>query len=248
MNADDDAAQQSGGGDAEDRASHPCRYVLKRDTIMRLFVDTCVWRHWLAFKNKRPFENRALENEAKEFDRVYDVVVSSEPLRHIFLYNARIEGELTACYFNGLPISFSLIKETGCFERIPIPLSRADGTYKCDGSLLCGGRFGGALKGMLSMDGHDHERALGAAVTKSKLENPAHTKPRKKEFDVEHLESALEAEADLFITTDHPLINRLSRALGLLTNNLAARRANEICVTPSQALSRLKNDITIGCT
>jgi hypothetical protein len=98
------------------------------------------------------------------------------------------------------------------------------------------------------MDGYDHERALGAAVTKSKLDNPAHTKPRKKEFDVEHLESALEAGADLFITTDQPLISRLSRALGLLTDNMAVMRANEICVTPGQALSRLKDDITIGCT
>lgn len=108
---------------------------------MRLFVDTCVWRHWLALKNEKPFESHALENDAKEFDQVYEAV-SSEPLRHIFLYNARIEEELTECYLKGLPISFSSIKQNGCFERIPIPLSRADGTYKCDGSLLCGGRFG----------------------------------------------------------------------------------------------------------
>jgi len=29
VNADDDVAQQSGGGDAEDRTPHPCRYVIK---------------------------------------------------------------------------------------------------------------------------------------------------------------------------------------------------------------------------
>lgn len=206
---------------------------------MRLFVDTCVWRHWLTLKNSRPFENCVLEKHATDFDQIYEIV-SSGPLKHVFLYDARIEGELPDCYLNGLPMSFSKIKENGYFEKTPIPLSRADGTYKFDGSLLFGGRFGGALRGMLSMDGHDHERALQAAVPNRKLENPAHTKPRKKEFDVEHLESALEADADLFITTDQPLIDRLSRALGSLTDNSAVTRANEICVTPGQALSRLK--------
>lgn len=205
---------------------------------MKLFVDTCVWRHWLTFKNNKAFEKRALENGAKEFDRIYDIV-SSEPLKHIFLYNARIEGELTEYYLTGLPISFSLIKGSAYLERIPIPLSRADGTYKCDGSLLCGGRFGGALRDMLSIDGYDHERALQKAVPNHKLGNPAHTKPRKKEFDIEHLESALEAAAALFITADQHLLDRLSRALELLPENSAVTRANEICVTPNQALSRI---------
>lgn len=206
---------------------------------MRLFVDTCVWRHWLTLKNGRPFENCALEKHATDFDQIYEIV-TSESLKHIFLYDARIEGELPDCYLNGFPMSFSKIKENGYFEKIPIPLSRADGTYKADGSLLGGGRFGGSLRDMLSVDGHDHERALRDAVPNSKLENPAHTKARKKEFDVEHLESALEGDSDLFITTDQPLIERLRRALRLLTDNPAVPRANEICVTPGQALSRLK--------
>jgi len=95
------------------------------------------------------------------------------------------------------------------------------------------------------MDGHDHEWALRAAIPNSELESPAHTKPRhtkprKKEFDVEHLESALEGDADLFITTDQPLISRLNRALILLMDNSAVTRINEICVTPAQALTRLR--------
>lgn len=206
---------------------------------MKVFVDTCVWRHWLTLKNNKAFENCILENDAKDFDRIYDMV-SSELLRYVFLYNARIEGELTECYLTRLPISFSTIKGNVYFERIPIPLSRADGTYECDGSLLCGGRFGGALRGVLSMDGHDHEKALQTATPNYKLKKqPAHTKSRKKEFDIEHLESALEAGADLFITTDRSLINSLTRALGLLPENQAITRANEICATPGQALSRL---------
>ncbi len=206
---------------------------------MRLFVDTCVWWHWLTLKNSRPLENCVLEKHATDFDQIFEIV-SSDPLKHIFLYDACIERELPDCYLNGLPMSFSKIKEDGYFKKTPIPLSRADGTYKYDGSLLCGGRFGGALRGMLSLDGHDHERALQTTVPNSKRENPAHTKPRKREFDVEHLESALEADADLFITTDQHLIARLNRAIVSLTDNSAVMRANEICVTPGQALSRLK--------
>ena len=205
---------------------------------MKLFVDTSVWRHWLTFKNKKLFENDVLKNHAKEFDRIYDIV-SSQPFKHVFLYNARVEGELPDLYLNNLPISFSKIKVNSYFTETAIPLSRADGTYKADGSLLCGGRFGGTLKGILSIDGYDHQKALQTAVPNYKLENPAHTGPRKKEFDVEHIESALEADADLFITADQSLIDRLKRALALLSENSAVKRANEICVTPSQALSRL---------
>lgn len=214
---------------------------------MRFFVDTCVWRHWLTLKNGIEFENYTLKKHATDFQQVYDIV-SSGPLKHIFLYDARVEGELPDLYLNSLKLSFSKVKDSGCLEKIPIPLSRADGTYKCDGSLLCGGRFGCALRDMLSIDGHDHETALQVTAPNSRLENPAHTKPRKREFDIEHLEAAIEANADFFITTDQPLIDRLSRAVTLLTSNLAIIRANEICVKPIQALSRLKADITIGCT
>lgn len=206
---------------------------------MIIFVDTCIWRYWLTLKNGRPFDNRDIEKHATDFDKIYKIV-STGSVPHVFLYNARIEGELPDCYLNELPMSFSKTKENAFLKKIPIPLSRADGTYQCDGSLLRGGRFGGTLICMLSLDGHDHEKALHTAIPNIKLENTAHTNPRKMEFDVEHLESALEANADLFITADRPLINRLSRAVKSLPDNAAVINANEICVTPSQALDRLK--------
>ena len=205
---------------------------------MKLFVDTSVWRHWLTFKNKKLFENHVLEMHAKEFDRIYEIV-SSQLFKHVFLYNDRVEGELPDLYLNDLPISFSKIKVNSYFTKTAIPLSRADGTNKADGSLLCGGHFGGTLKEILSIDGYDHQKALQTAVPNYKLENPAHTGPRKKEFDVEHIESALEADADLFITADQRLIDRLRRASTLFPENSVINRVNEICVTPSQALSRL---------
>ena len=115
---------------------------------MRLFVDTCVWRHWLTLKNGRSFENRALEKHATDFDQIYEIV-SAEPAKHVFLYDTRIEGELPDSYLRDLPMSFSRLVENGFFERTPIPLSRGDRTYIGDGSLLAGGRFGGALRGIL---------------------------------------------------------------------------------------------------
>jgi len=203
---------------------------------MRLFVDTCVWRYWLTLKNSILFDKSDFEKHAEDFDKIYEIV-SFEPLKYVFLYDARVEGELPDCYLSDHKMAFSQIKENSFCKKVPIPLSRADGTYKLDGSLLGGGKFGGVLRDMLSMDGYDHEKAFQTAVPNIKLENPAHTKPRKKEFDIEHLESALEADADLFITADQPLIDRLNRAHGLFTDNLAVKRAYEICVTPSQALN-----------
>jgi hypothetical protein len=94
---------------------------------MKIFVDTCVWWYWLTLKNSRRLENCVLEKHAIDFDQIYEIV-SSEPLKHIFLYDACIEGELPDCYLNSLPMSFSKIKEKGYFEKTPIPLSRADGT------------------------------------------------------------------------------------------------------------------------
>jgi hypothetical protein len=205
---------------------------------MKMFVDTCVWRYWLTLKNGRDFENCILESHAKHFDQIYKIV-SSKPLKHVFLYNTRIEGELPDSYLYGLTMSFYKIKENPYFIKIPIPLSRAGGTYKADGSLLAGGFYGGTLMAILSMDGYDHKAALQNAAPNYRRENPAHTKPRIKEFDVEHLESALEARADLFITADQLLIDRLSRAFELLPVNPTIMRANEICATPKQALSVL---------
>ena len=186
---------------------------------MKIFVDTCVWRYWLTHKNSKIFQNEVFENHARVFDKVYQII-SAEPLKYGFLYTDRIEGELPDNYLNDLPMSFNRIKNNRYFTKIPVPLSRADGTYRADGSILCGGSFGGALRGILSMDGYHHETALQNADPDYKLENPVHTKPRKKEFDVEYLESALEANADLFITADQPLIDRLCRALKIFPGNI----------------------------
>jgi hypothetical protein len=54
------------------------------------------------------------------------------------------------------------------------------------------------------------------------------------------LESALEANADLFITADQALINRLRHALQLHPENFIIEMANKICGTPFQTLIRLE--------
>lgn len=205
---------------------------------MKIFVDTCVWRYWLTLQNSRPIDG-PLKESAIAFNKIYREI-SSHPDKHSFLYNTRIEDELPDDYLRNLPICFKKIITKRFVQKIPIPLSRADGTYKYDGSILCGGKLGGFLREILSMDGYDHETALKNAKPNLKLENPAHTNPRKNEFDVEHLESALEANADLFITADQALINRLRHALQLHPENSIIEMANKICGTPFQALIRLE--------
>ncbi len=74
----------------------------------------------MTFKNNKSFKNNVLEKHAKEFDFIYKIV-SSEPLKHVFLYNARVESELPDQYLNELPISFSKIKLNDYFKKTAIP-------------------------------------------------------------------------------------------------------------------------------
>ena len=201
---------------------------------MKLFVDTCVWRYWFSYKNGHRFSKLTFEKYAKDFDQIYQIVAYAPP-NHMILYNALIEKELAS-----LSKLFNEVIGNRFMEKIPIPLSRADGTYNFGGSLLGGGNFGGTLKCILSTDGHDHEKAYNDATPDFEKDNPAHHKTRIKEFDVEHLESAIEANADMFITTDDPLIRRLKRAKEQFSDNPVIMTANVICVTPSQALQRIK--------
>ena len=201
--------------------------------MVTIFVDTCVWRHWFTFKAKKPFKSPDLEKNAEAFDKIYEMVIFN-PLKFVFLYNACIQNELKQ-YSN----EFAELTQPKNFNKIPIPLSRADGTYLANGSILAGGNFGGTVKKILSLDGHDHEEAIQKTPPNMKCENPAHNKPRKKEFDIEHLESALEANANIFITTDQKLIDRLDRAKEKYSASEEIALARNTCFRPVDALSEL---------
>ncbi len=215
----------------------------EKDVHMRrikIFVDAQVWRHWFTLKAGEAIENPQLEKYAKDFDKICNVI-ASRPEEFLFLYNTRIEQELPEKHRKGLPVCFETVKSSGLLEHIPIPLTKSDGTYKADGrTTLGGGHFGGRLRGLLNLDGKDHEKRIREARPAFDKANPAHTKPRRDEFDIEHLESALEAGADFFITSDHKtILDNLEKAFKTYPTDPAILRANEICMTPSAALAKI---------
>jgi len=146
--------------------------------------------------------------ESEAVQKIYDLVLNSDSMQ--FVFNKRIIDELGSNFaedFQERVFPFA--------KKIPIPLTRHDGAYKMDGSLLYGGNFGGALRYLLPPD---HPTNLeNAARYLAPSDYLYYTKPRKKEFDIEHMESAFECGAELFITTDKKALNLLGqKALNLL--------------------------------
>jgi len=198
-----------------------------------IFVDTSTWRHWFSLRAGKLFANSDQEAEARAFAELYANVVENRSAAP-FLYNARIRLELP----EGLRPEFDeLVKPYARF--VPIPLSRCDGAYKADGSLLFGGRMGGSLRCMLSMDGYDHEEELKNAALMGDFDYLYELKARTREFDIELLESALEANAHLFITTDTKRVVLLKRAVVLWPESEAVLAAANLCKLPSAALAAI---------
>lgn len=207
--------------------------------VTKIFVDTSTWWHWFTYKNQESLKEEYAEN-AKAFNQIYENALAEHHIFRFF-YNSRIEDELPEKYRHQTPICFDLIKTSGLLKHVPIPLTRFDGTYKADGkSVLGGGEYGGRLRDLLCVDGYDHENKLREAVPDFNQKNPAHTKPRKKEFDIEHLESALESRADFFITDDvKTILNVLKRCVEKHPDNPDIKRAFQISSTPIDVLLKI---------
>jgi len=175
--------------------------------MLRILIDTCVWRHWFSFKASPSCLSPALRAHSESFDMIYRLVSSSD--RAEFLFNALVKHELGDKYNSEF---YNYIHPIA--KKIVIPLTRFDGLYCLDGSILCGGRMGGSLNEFLTADGYPQDVMVKeAAAALSDGEKLYETKPRKRELDVEHMESALETEADLFITNDESTIIRRLEAM-----------------------------------
>lgn len=202
-----------------------------------IFVDTCVWRHWFCYLNESSKLTIELKTESEAFQEIYNLVLSSDAIQ--FAFNQRIVDEL------GLNFATDFRERVLPFaKKVPIPLTRFDGAYKLDGSLLCGGKFGGTLRDLLTIQGYDQptklEEAAKSLVPGNYLYN---TKPRKKEFDIEHMESALECSAELFITTDKSTILRLlEQAIKFYAAEHPIAYIHSIAKLPSIALNILTSD------
>jgi hypothetical protein len=213
--------------------------MVRVSLMLKIFVDTSVWRHWFTFvagKSSTP----KLEQHSANFQKIYDLVCNA-PTKGHFLHSKCVENELGKKFekqFTGKVLPFS--------EEILIPLTRLDGTYSLDGSILLGGKIGGMLRNLSSVDGYDIEANLKLVIEKIKTDKSSYKKVRKKEFDIEHMEAALEAEADLFITDDEISIALLKRASSRFNSNHPINLIYKIAKTPTLALPHLEDLLNHG--
>jgi len=200
--------------------------------MIKIFVDTCVWRHWFTIDK---IQEETIVNNAKSFQLIYDLVLKSNG-RAGFIHNVKVEDELGegfASEFRNKIIPYS--------TQVPVPLTLCDGAYNFGGSILAGGKMGGSLREMLRRSGYKHEEELQKAA--KSLENGEflyHKRQRKREFDIEHMESALEAEAHFFVTDDEKSILRPLREM--VTNYDKEHPISMICsiaFTPYEAYEKL---------
>ncbi|NTU50086.1 MAG: hypothetical protein HGA87_04235 [Desulfobulbaceae bacterium] len=206
--------------------------------MLRILVDTCVWQHWFTLKINPTRLSATLRVHSESFNAIYQLIATSSSAE--FLFNALVVHELGAKHEDDFAKYVAPVS-----KKIPIPLSRTDGLYKCDGSILSGGRTGGSLNAFLNADGYSQEEMIqNSAGSLSGEQKLYETKPRKRELDVEHMESALEANADIFLTNDErTIIERLQRLGRRYPDNHPINMILAITSTPTSALPKIQEII-----
>lgn len=208
--------------------------------MLRILIDTCVWWHWFTFKTAPDRLNAINQAHSKSFDTLYKLVSSSNSAE--LLFNALVKYELGDRYQSEfqeyvLPVA----------RKIVIPLSRCDGIYCLDGSILHGGKMGGSLNSFLVADGYQQDAMVAKAAAELKADEKLYeTRPRKRELDVEHMESALEARADLFVTNDETtIIRRLESMSHRFDSNHPINQVRSITKTPTDALLYMQERLSV---
>jgi len=202
--------------------------------MFKILVDTSAWWHWFALLDGNQFDNTRNKVHAEFFQQLYSLCLANKE-RMTFLHNQRVFEEI------GKYQKQFEIKALPYSRKIPIPLSRADGAYRFDGSLLCGGRMGGSLRELLNLSGYQHEKRLSEAANNFSGGKAFYElKARSREFDIEHMESALEADADYFVTADEKTILKPLRQVQKdFVDSHAISRIISICLSPEEAYRAL---------
>ncbi len=194
----------------------------------RILVDTSAIRDALRFRESPGAVSRFGVQRVE--DAVAFWALIARPSVRLS-YNALLEHHIGKRF----PVAWANVSRL--LQKCPIPLSRADGVRKADGSTKCGGDFGGTLRPLL---GTSHDVTLRIA---SALHDPTmkvYKQQREKEYDLEHLESALELGATYFISTDYHLLRRLRGLAHDLLVIPTILRAQKIAKRPSEVLSILE--------
>lgn len=209
--------------------------------MLKIFVDTCVWRYWVSWIAGRISDLSPHCADATAFDEVHTAIKRGQVQAQL-LYDERVMLEL------GEVLAAEVRKRTeGHSTRVPIPLTRADGSFKHDGSILGGGVHGGSLDVLLTADGLDHERLIHEAAQRAQSAGTFlyDEKIRRKEFDVEHLEASLEAQADYFVTSDvKTIILRLQRLSEKHPDDQALQAVTRTLRRPTQLRGELVSAAT----
>ncbi len=152
----------------------------------------------------------------------------AEPRVEIY-YTSLLDHKLSHLF----PVPWEALRPR--LTRTSIPISRADGYHKLDGSIRCGGTYGGSLRVLLTAD-HEVKLTTAARNFQETGDNTKYMNQRTKEFDYEHLEAALEVGANYFITTDYTLLARLKSLTAAQRKSQEVQRAASIAVRPVEAL------------
>lgn len=171
------------------------------------------------------------------FDQIVSYVDQGAHLGATFLHSELVLRELG-------PRRSQMFWKTGMprSTKVTIPQTRSDGSYCYDGSIKHGGRMGGKLRSLLALDGYQHDNRLTQAAATLATDQYLYELPvPKREFDIEHMEAALEADADLFVTVDRStILNRYRAVREQFQSNEVITRAIDFSVTPGEALERIK--------
>lgn len=209
---------------------------------LNVLIDTCVMRHAINYKlDKSRFQVCLGEMGIDGLNYSIEDVEAFWKL---------IEIENITFYYNDLSeykmeeFSTSELKKIEWFNiqsicvKAAIPLTRADGIAKADGSYLAGGEYGGTLRALLDIN---HEEKINEAAKQNQHggDEKKYKKLRYKEHDYEHLESALELGVDYFITMDNKLLRRLESLTPTQKSNAEIAKAKRITIRPSCLLTSI---------
>lgn len=180
---------------------------------MTVLLDTgVIWDCLRYASSHEVFLNRKEINQDRKDDAVsFERLLSLQhgQLQIKWHYNSSTDYKIKQEFAN----QWDEMKTKYQIEKVPIPLIKADGRHKADGSALYGGTMGGSLSILYTSE--------------------------KERFDTEHLETALEHNLDYWLTVDYKKINQVLIAIGKFKDKLPPR-LRTIVITPSQLLAEVE--------
>jgi hypothetical protein len=124
-------------------------------------------------------------------------------------------------------------------QKTTVVSARANGIYLADGSVSSGSVHGGGLR-CLNDPGFDVSLLKAAKQSREEGTDKPYMHYRRREFDFDHVEAALEMKADYFITNDRRLMRRIRSApKNIVKQNITVKLAKRIVCTPQEALTKI---------